>query len=80
MPPKNEFAEFKIWISMMIDELIKDAVARGMPTDSIFRAIGAESLELAARMHLQHGGGDARRFLGMAKDMFELVRTGANEQ
>lgn len=47
--------EFKLAIAAMVDILIRDAVAQGKSTDSILRRIGAESLELAARIHTQHG-------------------------
>ena len=71
--------EFKLAIAAMVDILIRDAVAQGKSTDSILRRIGAVSLELAARIHTQHGGCD-HSFLGMAQDLLVLVRTGAIEQ
>jgi len=71
--------EFKLAIAAMVDILIRDAVAQGKSTDSILRRIGAESLELAARIHTQHGGCD-HSFLGMAQDLLVVVRTGAIEQ
>jgi hypothetical protein len=71
--------DFKLAIAAMVDILIRDAVERGHPTDGLFRRIGAESLELAARIHIQHGGCDPS-FLGMAQDLLGVVRTGASEQ
>ena len=71
--------EFKLAIAAMVDILIRDAVAAGQSTDCVFRRIGAASLELAARIHVQHDGCD-RSFLGMAKDLLVVVRTGAIEQ
>lgn len=76
---RSEYGEFKLMIAALIDALIRDAVARGLPTEPIFRALSAESLELAARIHLQHGGSDIC-FLGMAQDLLDVVRTGAREQ
>lgn len=71
--------EFKVAIAALIDVLIRDAVECGHPTEAIFRALGAESLELAARIHIQHGGCDPS-FLGMAQDLLGVVRTGARDQ
>ena len=76
---KNEMVEFKSAVAAMIDILIRDALNKGMPTDAVFLAIGAESLELAARIHVNHGGTD-RRFIGMACDLLDAVRTGTAEQ
>jgi hypothetical protein len=71
--------DFKLLVAAMIDVLIRDAIERGVSIDSIFQAIGAESLELAARIHLHHGGSDTC-FLGMAQDLLAAVRTGAPDQ
>ena len=71
--------EFKLAIAAMVEISIRDAVAQGKSTDSILRRIGAESLELAARIYTQHGGCD-NSFLGMAQDLLVVVRTGAIEQ
>ena len=71
--------EFKLAIAAMVDILIRDAVEHGHSTESVFHSIGAAALELAARIHVQHGGCD-RSFLGMAKDLLVVVRTGAIEQ
>ena len=70
---------FKIMLAAMIDTMIRDAVERGQPTEPIFRALGAESLELAARIHVNHGGSETS-FIGMAKDLLDHVRTGAQMQ
>lgn len=71
-----DLAEFKMWISVMVDELVRSAVAKGAPTEPIFLAISAESLELAARIHINRGGCDSS-FLGMARDVLAVVRVGA---
>lgn len=71
--------EFKIAIAALIDVLIRDAVERGQSSEPILRRIGAESLELAARIHVQHGGCDTS-FLGMTRELLVAVRTGAVEQ
>lgn len=76
---KGELGEFKIMISYMIDEIIRDAVAHGATTEDIFHALGAEALELSARIHINHGGCDGN-FLGMARDVLALVRLGAPSQ
>lgn len=76
---KGEMGEFKIMLAAMIDTLVRDAIERGQPTEPIFRALGAESLELAARIHVNHGGTETC-FLGMAKDLLDHVRIGAREQ
>ena len=66
-------------IAAIIDMLVREAVERGQKTDAIFHAVAAESLELAARIHVQHGGCDVS-FVGMAQDLLAAVRTGASEQ
>jgi len=70
--------DFKMVIAALIDILIRDAVATGQPTEPIFRALGAESLELAARIHVQHGG-CSRTFLGMAADLLERCNAGREQ-
>lgn len=76
---KSELTEFKLLTAAMIDTMIRDAVDNGQPVEPILRALGAESLELAARIHVNHGGTESC-FLGMAKDLLDHVRTGAREQ
>lgn len=76
---KNELTEFKMLTAAMIDTLVREAVERGLPTEPIFRALSAESLELAARIHVNNGGTETC-FLGMAKDLLDHVRIGAREQ
>ena len=71
--------EYKMAIAALIDMLIREAIERDQSTDAILRSLGAESLELAARIHVQHGGCD-RTFLGMAQDLLTAVRIGASEQ
>ena len=71
--------DYKTMIAHLIDALIRDAVEHGEPTEPIFRALGAESLELAARIHVNHGGSE-NTFIGMARDLLDHVRTGAQTQ
>lgn len=71
--------EYKMAITALIDMLIREAIERDQSTDAILDRVGAESLELAARIHVQRGGCDTS-FLGMAADLLEVVRTGAIEQ
>lgn len=76
---KPQLVDFKLAVSAVVDIAIRDAVAAGRSTDTVFRLLAAESLELAARIHVQHGGCDTS-FLGMAQDLLVVVRTGAQEQ
>ena len=70
----NSF-EFKLGVAAVLDEVIRDAIARGVPTDRVYRRFAVEALELSARMY---DGSDAS-FLAMAKRMLALVRTGSVE-
>ena len=71
--------ELKLMIAAVLDCLLRDAVERGQACEPIFARLGAESLELAARFHINSGGTDAA-FLGMAQDLLTVVRAGASEQ
>jgi hypothetical protein len=72
----SDAIEFKMGVAALLDELIREAVERGTPTDRVYRKFSVEALELAARMY---DGSDAS-FLTMAQRMLSLVRTGTVEQ
>ena len=76
---KSEIEDFKISVLTVIDQLIREAVQRGKPTEPIFIKLGAESLELAARIHMQFGGTDVA-FIAMAQNLLDAMRAGAQDQ
>lgn len=71
--------QYKMLVAAVIDTLIRDATERGIPTDEIFKRLAAESLELAARVHINTGGCNSS-FICMAADLLDHVRAGAGDQ
>lgn len=74
-----ESEDYKTVILSVMDVFIRDATARGISSDDLFKKLAVESLELAARVHVNFGGCDSS-FLGMAADLLDHVRAGAGDQ
>ena len=71
--------DYKVAILSVMDVFIRDAIQRGLSSDEIFKRLAAESLELAARVHVNAGGCD-QSFIYMAASLLDHVRTGAGDQ